>query len=119
MIFTRRQFLRQASALSLSALAEPKHARPFRERTLAIAAPKPTDIRIDEALHGYEDFVYRAPYKFGGRVVDRVTLLNVRCRVTTRNGQTAWGFESMTMGNVWAFPSARMDPRKWGWKTSP
>src|SRR5689334_7585419 len=42
-IFTRRQFLRQASALSLSALAEPKHARPFRERTLAIAAPKPTD----------------------------------------------------------------------------
>jgi L-alanine-DL-glutamate epimerase-like enolase superfamily enzyme len=107
-IFTRRQFLRQASALSLSALAEPKHARPFRERTLAIAAPKPTDIRIDEALHGYEDFVYRAPYKFGGRVVDRVTLLNVRCRVTTRNGQTAWGFGSMTMGNVWAFPSATM-----------
>jgi len=74
----------------------------------AIVAPKPTDIHIDEVVHGYEDYVYRAPYKFGGRVVDRVTLLNVRCRVTTRNGHTAWGFASMTMGNVWAFPSATM-----------
>jgi L-alanine-DL-glutamate epimerase-like enolase superfamily enzyme len=74
----------------------------------AITVPKPTDIRIDEVVHGYEDYVYRAPYKFGGRVVDRVTLLNVHCRVTTRNGQTAWGFASMTMGNMWAFPSATM-----------
>ena len=31
------------------------------------------------------------PYKFGGRVVDRVTLLNVRCRVTTSNGKTRLG----------------------------
>jgi L-alanine-DL-glutamate epimerase-like enolase superfamily enzyme len=69
---------------------------------------KPTDIRIAEVVHDFEDHVYRAPYKFGGRVVDRVTLLNVRCRVTTRNGQAAWGFGSMTMGNVWAFPSATM-----------
>jgi L-alanine-DL-glutamate epimerase-like enolase superfamily enzyme len=108
-IVTRRQFLRQASAIPTAALAKPKHARPSRERRMAaIVAPKPTDIRIDEVVHGYEDFVYRAPYKFGGRVVDRVTLLNVHCRVTTRNGQSAWGFASMTMGNMWAFPSATM-----------
>jgi L-alanine-DL-glutamate epimerase-like enolase superfamily enzyme len=75
---------------------------------VAIVAPKPTDIRIDEVVHGYEDYAYRAPYKFGGRVVDRVTLLNVHCRVTTRNGQAAWGFASMTLGNVWAFPTATM-----------
>ena len=75
---------------------------------VSIAAPKPSDVRIDEVVHGYEDYVYRASYKFGGRVVDRVTLLNVRCRVTTRNGQTAWGFGSMTMGNVWSFPSSTM-----------
>ena len=93
MIVTRRQFLRQASAIPLGA---------------AIFAPKPSDVRIDEVVHGYQDYVYRAPYKFGGRVVDRVTLLNVRCRVTTQNGQTAWGFGSMTMGNMWAFPSATM-----------
>ena len=74
----------------------------------ALAAPRQTDIRIAEVRHGYQDYVYRAPYKFGGRVVDRVTLLNVRCRVTTRNGRTAWGFGSMTMGNMWAFPSKTM-----------
>jgi L-alanine-DL-glutamate epimerase-like enolase superfamily enzyme len=89
----RRQVLRQPSAVPLAA---------------AIVSPKPTDIRIDEIIYAYEDYVYRAPYKFGGRVVDRVTLLNVHCRVTTRNGQTAWGFGSMTMGNTWAFPSATM-----------
>ena len=75
---------------------------------LAIAAPPPTDIRIDEVRHAYQDYVYRAPYKFGGRVVDRVTLLNVHCRVTTRNGRSATGFGSMTMGNMWAFPSKTM-----------
>jgi len=71
----------------------------------AVAVPSATDVRIVEVRHGYEDYVYRAPYKFGGRVVDRVTLLNVRCRVETRGGKSAWGFGSMTMGNVWAFPS--------------
>jgi L-alanine-DL-glutamate epimerase-like enolase superfamily enzyme len=90
---TRRQVLHRASGTPITA---------------AIVAPKPTDIRIDEVVHGYEDYVYRAPYKFGGRVVDRVTLLNVHCRVNTRNGQTAWGFASMTLGNMWAFPSATM-----------
>jgi L-alanine-DL-glutamate epimerase-like enolase superfamily enzyme len=69
---------------------------------------KSTDIRIDEVIHDYQDYVYRAPYKFGGRVVDRVTLLNVHCRVTTRHGETAWGFGSMTLGNIWAFPSSTM-----------
>src|SRR5207247_6017866 len=92
-IVTRRQFLRQASAIPVG---------------VAIVAPKPTDIRIDEVRHGYEDYVYRAPYKFGGRVVDRVTLLNVHCRVTTKNGKSAHGFGSMTMGNMWAFPSKTM-----------
>jgi L-alanine-DL-glutamate epimerase-like enolase superfamily enzyme len=75
---------------------------------LALAAPPATDIRIDEVRHGYQDFIYRAPYKFGGRVVDRVTLLNVHCRVTTRTGKSATGFGSMTMGNMWAFPSKTM-----------
>ncbi|PYQ23431.1 MAG: hypothetical protein DMF79_03730, partial [Acidobacteria bacterium] len=61
-----------------------------------------------EVRHAYEDWRYRAPYKFGGRVVDRVTILNVRCRVETRAGKSAWGFGSMTMGNMWAFPSPTM-----------
>ena len=93
MTLSRRQFLGAVATAPLAA---------------AIAVPEMTAIRVDEVHHVYEDYVYRAPYKFGGRVVDRVTLLNVRCRVTTRAGRTAWGFGSMTLGNVWAFPAKTM-----------
>ena len=95
MTLSRRQFLGAVAAGPLVTV-------------LPLVVPKPTDIRIDEVRHSYDDFVYRAPYKFGGRVVDRVTLLNVRCRVATRRGKSAWGFGSMTMGNMWAFPSKTM-----------
>ncbi|HYV36278.1 MAG TPA: enolase C-terminal domain-like protein [Gemmataceae bacterium] len=64
-----------------------------------------TAIRIDEIRFGYEDFRYRAPFRFGGVAVDRVTLVNVHCRVSTRAGKSAVGFGSMPLGNVWAFPS--------------
>ena len=94
MKLSRRSFLQAVAASPLA---------PVR-----LAVPQQTDVRIHDVRHSYEDYVYRAPYKFGGRVVDRVTILNVHCRVTTRNGKTARGFGSMTMGNVWAFPSATM-----------
>ena len=69
------------------------------------ASRKATDIRIAEVRHDFEDYLYRTPIKFGGTVVDRVTLLNVRCMVMTAAGKTARGFGSMPLGNVWAFPS--------------
>ena len=94
MRLTRRNFLQAVAATPLA--------------SARIAVPNQTDVRIHDVRHSYEDYVYRAPYKFGGRVVDRVTLLNVHCRVTTRNGATARGFGSMTMGNMWAFPSKTM-----------
>lgn len=73
--------------------------------TFAIAAPKPTSIRVEDVNIEFEDFRYRAPYKFGGVAVDRATVLNVTCIVRTRNGKTAKGFGSMPLGNVWSFPS--------------
>src|SRR4249919_3984470 len=94
MTISRRDFLGAIAAAPLA--------------SAAVSVPKATDIRIDEIRHSYQDYIYRAPYKFGGRVVDRVTLLNVHCRVTTRNGKSARGFGSMTMGNMWAFPSRTM-----------
>jgi L-alanine-DL-glutamate epimerase-like enolase superfamily enzyme len=72
---------------------------------LLLAATRSTDIRIREITHSYEDFLYRTPIKFGGTIVDRVTLLNVNCVVSLANGKTAQGFGSMPLGNVWAFPS--------------
>ncbi len=56
-----------------------------------------------------ETYQYRAPMKFGGRVVSDVTLLNVRCDGELRDGKqavgTRCGFGSMTMGVVWAWPT--------------
>jgi L-alanine-DL-glutamate epimerase-like enolase superfamily enzyme len=100
---SRRQVLKglcAAPALSLSGCGT---------RAPAATVSRPTDISIVEVIHGYEDFRYRAPYQFGGRSVDRVTLLNVDCRVRTGDGREAWGFGSMTLGNAWAFPAASHD----------
>lgn len=69
---------------------------------------RPTDIRIEHVSYSYEDFRYRAPYKFGGTKVDRVTILNVTCVVRTVRGRVAKGFGSMPLGNVWSFPSKVM-----------
>jgi hypothetical protein len=68
-------------------------------------SPNPAAVRIEEITHSYQDFRYRAAYKFGGFAVDRVTLINVDCVVSLPNGRMAKGFGSMTMGNVWSFPS--------------
>src|SRR5436190_13694828 len=87
---TRRNFV--AAAVSIPAAAA--------------VVPRATDVRVREVQHFYEEFLYRTPYRFGGREVDRVTLLNVRCRVEARDGRSAEGFGSMTMGLAWAWPKA-------------
>jgi L-alanine-DL-glutamate epimerase-like enolase superfamily enzyme len=66
---------------------------------------KPTDIRVEDVSFQYEDYLYRTPIKFGGIVLDRVTLLNVKIVVRSVDGRTAQGFGSMPLGNVWAYPS--------------
>ncbi len=76
--------------------------------SVLLANTLPTDIKIVEVQTSYQDFLYRTPIKFGGSVVDRVTLCNVHCRVEGRNGRSATGFGSMSMGNVWSFPSKKL-----------
>jgi L-alanine-DL-glutamate epimerase-like enolase superfamily enzyme len=85
---TRRSFL--------AAIAAP---------TVRGAVPNPRDARIEEVDISEESYRYRTPIKFGGAVVDRVTLLNVRVVLRGRQGATAEGFGSMPLGNVWSFPS--------------
>src|SRR5918993_5044450 len=70
-----------------------------------VAAGKATDVKIDEVTFAYEEHRYRTPLKFGGTLTDRVTILNVNCVVSSRNGKSARGFGSMPMGNVWSWPS--------------
>lgn len=64
-----------------------------------------TDIHIDEVSFSYEEHLYRAPLKFGGVAVTKVTLLNVELAVESKLGDVGDGFGSMPLGNIWAFPS--------------
>ncbi len=66
------------------------------------------EVKTEDVQVSFEDFLYRAPLKFGGTVVDRVTLLNVSCRIRNRKGEVAAGLGSMPLGNVWSFPTKTM-----------
>jgi L-alanine-DL-glutamate epimerase-like enolase superfamily enzyme len=87
-----------------------------RRRFLAAAMAAPgavrrargRDIRIESVSLSYEDYRYRRPMKFGGNIVDRVTLANVRATVRDGAGRAAHGFGSMPLGNVWSFPSRKL-----------
>jgi L-alanine-DL-glutamate epimerase-like enolase superfamily enzyme len=96
---TRRSFLKAASlgAMFLAPMA--------KNIVMSKSAGKSSDIRVKEVRISYEDFPYRVPYEFGGRSVDRVTLVDVHCTVETVTGRVAEGFGSMTLGNLWSFPS--------------
>lgn len=68
--------------------------------------PKPTDIRLLDVRCQTETISFRAPLKFGGRVVTDCVLLNVTADVQTRDGRSGQGQGSMPMSNAWAWPSA-------------
>ena len=79
--------------------------REFLAMPMLLLARPSTDARIEDIQATFEDYRYRAPYKFGGKEVDRVTLLNVHCRIRTRMGKPATGFAAMPLGNAWSFPA--------------
>lgn len=93
---SRRDFLGKSAAASLGLAG------------IAAFSPPQTGIRIEELSFEYEEFRYRAPYKFGGVPVDRATILNVHVAVRTSGGRTARGFGSMPLGNVWSFPAREL-----------
>ena len=66
---------------------------------------KTSDIRICAVGTSTQHLKYRAPMKFGGRVVTDALLLDVTVDVETRSGCRGRGFGSMPMGNTWAWPS--------------
>src|SRR5215467_12725645 len=106
---TARGISRRGFLCGLAVSPAMKRSALGQSQAPAAVVPRPTAIRIVEVTHEFEDFRYRAPYEFGGRSVDRVTLLNVNLRVRTGDGKEAWGFGSMTLGNAWSFPAAGQD----------
>jgi len=71
---------------------------------------KGTDIHVVEATYELARFPYRAPMKFGGRVVTDAVLLNATVKVESRDGRTGVGTGSMLMGNIWAWPAGKTEP---------
>src|SRR6186713_1512050 len=71
---------------------------------------RPSDISVLRAEFKTAPLPYRAPLKFGGRIVAGAEILNVRIEVESCGGGRATGFGSMPLGNVWAWPSAKLEP---------
>jgi L-alanine-DL-glutamate epimerase-like enolase superfamily enzyme len=67
-----------------------------------------TDLQLVAVSSETEKFAYRTPMKFGGRVVEDVTLVNIRCRASIGGGEPVEGIGSMTMGTAWAWPSKKL-----------
>jgi L-alanine-DL-glutamate epimerase-like enolase superfamily enzyme len=72
------------------------------------ASAKTIEVKVKEIRASYEDFLYRTPIKFGGNIVDKVTMLNVHTIIEDGLGRSQRGFSAMSMGNVWSFPSKVM-----------
>lgn len=67
---------------------------------------KASDISIKKVDNSTHSFVYRQPIKFGGRVVEDVTILRTEVAVTLGGSRKkVKGTGEMTMGNAWAWPS--------------
>ena len=69
-----------------------------------------TDIRLENVSIEFEEFAFRAPFKFAGAVVDRQTMLTARVEVRSESGQKARGFGVAPLNYTFAFPSARLAP---------
>lgn len=63
---------------------------------------------LKEIKTSQERFNYRSPMKFGGRVVEDVVIYHVETVIEDEQGKTATGYGSMTMGNIWAWPTQQI-----------
>ncbi|MCA9073317.1 MAG: hypothetical protein KDA84_30545, partial [Planctomycetaceae bacterium] len=70
----------------------------------------PFDVRIVEAVCELNPVAFRAPLKFGGRIVDKTFLIDVQVTLETANGHMAHGLGSMPVGNIWAWPTDKLTP---------
>jgi L-alanine-DL-glutamate epimerase-like enolase superfamily enzyme len=74
------------------------------------SVPAATDVRIVDVRCDLEETPFRMPLKFGGRVVDGSKVINVHATVETLAGRRAEGHGAMPVGNVWGWPTTRIEP---------
>jgi L-alanine-DL-glutamate epimerase-like enolase superfamily enzyme len=106
----RREFLRQSSAAVIGAaaaggLAGCTSIQPRRHDA--------TDIKVTDVTFRFEDYLYRAPVKFAGAIMDRATVITVECTVSTADrrsadGKSARGIGVMPFNHIFSWPSKTM-----------
>src|SRR3989454_2109393 len=101
----RRKFLKNAGALAGGVVAA---SLTGCTGILSAGSRKKSDIRIDHISFGYDEYIFRAPVGFAGAVVDRATMVTVRCSVRTAGGKFAGGFGSMPFNHIFSFPSKKL-----------
>src|SRR5436190_23722723 len=101
-MMTRRNFVQNAGAFA-GAIASGTLTGCFS--ISSGAGRKASDIRIEHISHCYEEHVFRAPVGFAGAVVNRATMVTVKCSVRTAGGKAASGFGSMPFNHTFSFPS--------------
>src|SRR5437016_13251760 len=101
-MITRRKFLKSVGAFAGSSVAS---SLTGGIGILSAASRKKSDIRIDHIAFGYDEHIFRAPVGFAGAVVNRATMVTVRCSVRTAGGKVAGGFGSMPFTHTFSVPS--------------
>ncbi len=104
-MITRRKFVKNAGALAGGVVAA---SLTGGIGILSAASRKNSDIRINHISFGYDEYLFRAPVGFAGAVVDRATMVTVRCSVRTAGGKVASGFGSMPFNHTFSFPSKKL-----------
>nr|AGW45553.1 hypothetical protein [uncultured bacterium Lac161] len=94
--------MKNAAALAASVLASTTAGC---AGVLFSASRKKSDIRIEHVSYGYDEHVFRAPVGFAGAVVNRATMVTVKCSVRTTGGKLASGFGAMPFNHTFSFPS--------------
>ena len=100
---TRRTFVKGAGAFVSGLLASS-----WAGCAATVPGRKNSDIRIDHISFGYDEHIFRAPVGFAGAVVNRATMVTVRCSVRTTGGKVARGFGSMPFNHTFSFPSKKL-----------
>jgi hypothetical protein len=93
---TRRTFLKNAGTVAAGFLTGCASISPARKKT---------DIRIEDISFAYDEYKFRAPVGFAGAIVNRATIITVKCSVRSAGGKPATGFGSMPFNHTFSFPS--------------
>ncbi|HZO83774.1 MAG TPA: enolase C-terminal domain-like protein [Verrucomicrobiae bacterium] len=102
---TRRKFVKRTGALAGGVVGA---SLAGSLGIVAAAVKKQSDIRIERVSYSYDEHLFRAPVGFAGAVVDRATIVTVKCSVHTAAGKVASGFGSMPFNHTFSFPSKKI-----------